>query len=201
MIKNDSEAMLFRVAAAQGGYFTARQAGMAGFRDSNHIFHLRSGNWIREWRGIYRLARYPLREDAQYSLWGIWASSRQGEPLGAYSHETALSLFGLSDLQPARLHMTVPRGYRRHGKIPEILCLHHVDVDTEECEERNGYRVIRPFRTFIDLVRGRSISPEFFRQAVRQALDRGYLTRAQYRDLEQMPRVGRRFKEMAGEES
>jgi predicted transcriptional regulator of viral defense system len=201
MIKNDSEAKLFRVAAAQGGNFTARQARLAGFSDSNHGFHLRSGNWIREWRGIYRLARYPLREDAQYSLWGVWASDRQGKPLGAYSHETALSLFGLSDIQPARLHMTVPRGYRRHGKIPEVLCLHHADVEAKECEERNGYRVIRPFRTFIDLVRGRSVSPEFFRQAVRQALDRGYLTRPQYRKLEQMPRVGRRFREMAGGES
>ena len=201
MIKNESEAKLFRVAAAQGGYFTSRQARLAGFRDSNHIFHLRSGNWIREWRGIYRLARYPLREDAQYSLWGVWTSSRQGGPLGAYSHETALSLFGLSDIQPARLHMTVPRGYRRHGKIPEVLCLHHAAVEAKECEERNGYRVIRPFRTFIDLVRGRAVSPEFFRQAVRQALDRGYLTRSQYRELGQMPRVGRRFREMAGEES
>ena len=201
MMKNNSEAKLFRVAAAQGGYFTSRQARLAGFSDSNHGFHLRSGNWIREWRGIYRLARYPLREDAQYSLWGVWASSRKGEPRGAYSHETALSLFGLSDLQPAKLHMTVPRGYRRHGKIPNIFCLHHAAVEAKECEERNGYRVIRPFRTFIDLVRGRSVSPEFFRQAVRQALDRGYLARSQYRELEQMPRVGRRFREMAGGES
>jgi len=198
MKKNNSEEKLFRIAASQGGYFTARQARLAGFRDSNHIFHIRSGNWIREWRGIYRLARYPLRDDAQYSLWGVWSVGRQEKPRGAYSHETALSLFGLSDLQPSRLHMTVPRGYRRHGKIPEILCLHHSVYRTEECEERNGYRVMRPFRTFIDLLHGGAVSPEFFRQAVRQALDQGYLTRSQYRELEQMPRIGRRFKEMAG---
>lgn len=200
MNKINSEAELFRVAAGQGGYFSARQARLAGFSDGNHGFHVRSGNWIREWRGIYRLARYPLRDDAQYSLWGVWASDRRGKPLGAYSHETALSLFGLSDIQPARLHMTVPRGYRRHGKIPETLCLHHADVEAKQCEERNGYKVIRPFRTFIDLVRGQGVSPEFFRQAVRLALDRGYLTRSQYRELEQMPRVGRRFREMVGGE-
>jgi predicted transcriptional regulator of viral defense system len=200
MIKNNSEAKLFRVADGQGGYFTARQAKLVGFGGNNHIFHLRSGNWIREWRGIYRLARYPFHEDAQYSLWGTWARSRLGEPRGAYSHETALSLFGLSDLQPAKLHMTVPRGYRRHGKIPEILCLHHANVKAEECEDRKGYRVIRPFRTFIDLVSARTISHEFFRQAVRQALDRGFLTRSQYRELEQMPRIGCRFREMAGGE-
>jgi len=201
MIKNDSEKKLFQVAAAQGGYFTAQQARLAGFRDSNHIFHLRSGNWIREWRGIYRLSRYPLHDDAQYSLWGVWSNSRQGDSRGAYSHETALSLFGLSDIQPARLHMTVPRGYRRHGKIPAVLFLHHADVEANECEMRSGYKVIRPFRTFVDLVRAGVVSPEFFRQAVRQALEYGYLTRSQYRELERMPRIGRRFKEMAGGES
>jgi predicted transcriptional regulator of viral defense system len=199
MTKIDSEEKLFRIAASQGGYFTALQAKRAGFSDNNHIFHLRAGNWIREWRGIYRLARYPLQEDAQFALWGVWASGRRGERRGAYSHETALSLFGLSDLQPTKLHVTVPRGYRRHGNIPGILCLHHTNVKAVECEERNGYRVIRPFRTFVDLVRAQTVSPEFFRQAVRQALDRGVLTHAQYRTLKEMPRVGRRFKELMGE--
>jgi len=199
MTKIDSEEKLFRIAASQGGYFTARQAKQAGFSDNNHSFHLRAGNWVREWRGIYRLARYPLQDDAQFALWGIWASDRRGERRGAYSHETALSLFGLSDLQPTKLHITVPRGYRRHGNIPEILCLHHANVKAVECEERNGYRVIRPFRTFVDLVRAQTVSPEFFRQAVRQALERGILTRSQYRTLKEMPRVGRRFRELMGE--
>jgi hypothetical protein len=201
MKKPDSEETLFRIAVSQGGYFTAMQARLAGFRDSNHNFHLRSGNWIREWRGVYRLARYPLRDDAQYSLWGVWSNGRQEKPRGAYSHETALALFGLSDLQPVRLHMTVPRGYRRLGKIPEILCLHHSDFRPEECEERSGYRVMRPFRTFIDLLHGGGVSPEFFRQAVRQALERGYLTRSQFRELGQLPRVGRRFRALAGGDS
>jgi predicted transcriptional regulator of viral defense system len=199
MIKIDSEEKLFRIAVAQGGYFTARQAKQAGFSDNNHSFHLRSGNWIREWRGIYRLARYPLQDDAQYALWGVWASGPHGERRGAYSHETALSLFGLSDLQAPKLHVTVPRGYRRHGNIPEILCMHHANVKAVECEERNGYRVIRPFRTFVDLVRAQTVSPEFFRQAVQQALDQGVLTRSQYHMLKEMPRIGRRFRELMGE--
>jgi predicted transcriptional regulator of viral defense system len=199
MTKINSEEKLFRIAAAQGGYFTARQAKQAGFSDNNHSFHLRAGNWIREWRGIYRLARYPLQDDAQYALWGVWASGPHGKRRGAYSHETALSLFDLSDLQASKLHVTVPRGYRRHGNIPEILCLHHANVQAVECEERNGYKVIRPFRTFVDLVRAQTVSPEFFRQAVQQALERGVLTRSQYCRLKEMPRIGRRFRELMGD--
>jgi predicted transcriptional regulator of viral defense system len=199
MKKTLNEKELFRIAAAQGGYFTAGQAEKAGYSGKNHHFHLRSGSWIREWRGIYRLSRFPLPADAQYSLWGVWSGGRDGEPRGVYSHETALALFGLSDIQPAKLHMTVPRGYRRHGRIPEALVLHHAPIKTDECEERPGYRVSRPFKTFVDLVRAQSVSPEFIKQAVRQALDNGTLTREQYRKLEALPRVGPAFRRiMAG---
>jgi len=186
-------------AAAQGGYFTALQAKQAGFRDNNHLYHVRTGNWVREWRGIYRLARYPLQDDAQYSLWGVWSCNRKGIPQGTYSHETALSLYDLSDVMPEKLHMTVPRGYRRHGAIPKALRLHHAGIKASECEERSGYRVTKPFRTISDIVRSGTVSPEFIQQAVRQALDKGYLTRANYRTLKDMPRIGRRLREIMGD--
>jgi len=198
-MKNTSSAnKLYHIANSQGGYFTAAQAEKAGFSGKNHFHHVRTGNWIREWRGIYRLARFPLRDDAQYSLWGLWARGRNQEPRGAYSHETALSLFGLSDLQPAKIHMTVPRGFSRSGRIPDALVLHHAPVDASECEERSGYRVTLPFRTFIDLTRAATVSSEFIRQAVLQALESGQLTRAEYRKLEEMPRIGNPFKRAMG---
>jgi predicted transcriptional regulator of viral defense system len=199
MKTNASESTLFQIASAQGGYFTALQAKHAGFSNKNHPYHVRAGNWIREWRGIYRLSRFPLQEDAQYSLWGVWSLNRMGTPQGVYSHETALALFELSDLQPVKLHMTVPRGYRRHGTIPKILHLHHANIKGSEYEERIGYRVTKPFRTIADIVRAGIISPEFIKQAVQQALDRGYLTQAQYRKLKDTPRVGHRLSEIMGE--
>src|SRR5271157_139147 len=192
---NASESILFRIASTQGGYFTALQAKHAGFSNKNHPYHVRAGNWIREWRGIYRLVRFPLQYDAQYSLWGVWSLNRKGTPQGIYSHETALSLFELSDLQPEKLHMTVPRGYRRHSEIPKVLQLHHANIEVSECEERSGYRVTKPLRTIADIVRTGIVSPEFIKQAIGQALDRGYLTHAQYRTLREMPRVGRRLVE------
>jgi len=199
MKTNKSESALFEIASAQGGYFTAIQAKHAGFSEKNHIYHVRAGNWIREWRGIFRLVRFPLQDDAQYSLWGIWSLNRHGMLQGVFSHETALSLFELSDLQPEKLHMTVPRGYRRHGEIPKILILHHATIEPSECEERRGYRVTKPFRTIADIVRAQAVSPEFINQAVTQALNKGYLTHAQYRKLKEQPRIGRRLSEIMGE--
>jgi predicted transcriptional regulator of viral defense system len=196
---NNSESALFEIASAQGGYFTALQAKLAGFSEKNHLYHVRAGNWIREWRGIYRLARFPLQDDAQYSLWGIWSLSRSGTLQGVFSHETALSLFEISDLQPEKLHMTVPRGYRRHSEIPKNLILHHANIESSECEERRGYRVTKPNRTIADIVRAQAVSPEFIKQAVNQALNKGYLTHAQYRKLKDQPRIGRRLSEIMGE--
>jgi hypothetical protein len=95
--------------------------------------------------------------------------------------------------------MTVPRGYRRHGTIPKVLHLHHANIKGSEYEERMGYRVTKPFRTIADIVRAGTISPEFIKQAVQQALDRGNLTHAQYRALKETPWVGGRLSEIMSE--
>jgi hypothetical protein len=50
----ESQARLFAIAEAQGGFFTAKQVEDAGFDRTNHAYHLRVGNWQREHRGIYR---------------------------------------------------------------------------------------------------------------------------------------------------
>jgi len=200
MKTRNAERVLFEIAKTQGGYFTAQQAIHAGFSNKNHKYHVEAGNWIREWRGIFRLARFPLREDAQYSLWGVWSMNRKGIPQGVYSHETALSLFELSDVQPVKHHMTVPRGYRRHSEIPKVLHLHHSIIEPSEFEERDGYRVTKPYRTFVDLVKSMTLSPEFIKQAVKQAIGRGYLTHAKYRALKEMRRVGPHLQKIVGDD-
>jgi predicted transcriptional regulator of viral defense system len=199
MNKESLKDLLYKIAAGQGGYFTARQAVSAGFSGKNHAYYVKRGTWTREWRGIYRLVRYPIPDDAHYALWGVWSLNNKGEVQGVYSHETALSIFDLSDVQPTKMHMILPRGCRRHGTIPPVLILHHAELKPSEFEERSGYRVTKPFRTIADLVRARTISPEFLKQAVQQALERGSLPRSHYRMLKEMPRIGRRLRDIMGD--
>src|SRR3989338_5558399 len=104
---------LYAVAERQQGYFTAEQAKKAGFKDNTHPYHVKVGNWIREYRGIYRVARFPHQDENELALWSLWSGNRQGRIQGVFSHQTALNLFELTDLMPAKLHMTVPRGFRR----------------------------------------------------------------------------------------
>ncbi len=171
---------LFEIAEGQQGYFTAGQAVASGYPTANHGRQCRNGQWTREYRGIYRLTRFPASPEGQYALWALWSRGRAGEPQGVYSHQTALSLFDLSDLMPSRLHMTVPPGFRRNAPIPDALVLHVARLDKAEVEIRRGYRIERPLRAIADLLDEGAVDPAHLRAALRQALDRGLITRTEF---------------------
>jgi len=178
----DSQAGLFAVAEAQGGFFTAKQAEAAGFDRTNHAYHVRSGKWTREYRGIYRLTQYPLPPDSDLVLWSLWSRGRDDVPQGVYSHETALRIFDLSDNMPTKLHMTVPAKFRRGAEIPAILVLHHTDLAPADVEEREGFRVTRPMRTIRDLVATGGLSSDLLKQAFDEARNRGLITARETQD-------------------
>src|SRR6267143_3275146 len=56
---------LYETAQSQQGFFTTKQAMRAGFAEKTHAYHVKVGNWIREHRGIYRLADFPTAESAR----------------------------------------------------------------------------------------------------------------------------------------
>lgn len=116
----DAQRRLFEIAEVQQGFFTAKQAKAAGFAENTHPYHVQVGNWIREHRGIYRLALFPIAEHPDLVKWALWSRNRNEAPEGVYSHQTALSLYELSDLNPAKLHMTVATHFRRNSEIPGI---------------------------------------------------------------------------------
>jgi predicted transcriptional regulator of viral defense system len=173
---------LFAVAEQQQGFFTAKQAKAAGFAENTHPYHVQAGNWIREHRGIYRLALFPLADRPDLVLWALWSRNRNEETEGVYSHHTALSLHQLSDLNPEKLHMTIPAGFRRNSEIPGILVLHYADVPEGDVQTAQGFKYTRPLRTILDLIEAGTVEGRFIRQALRQALDRGLITRQQIRN-------------------
>lgn len=173
---------LFEFAEGQQGFFTAKQAKAAGFAENTHPYHVQAGNWIREYRGIYRLALFPAADRPDLVLWALWSRNRNEEVEGVYSHHTALRLYELSDLSPAKLHMTVPTDFRRSSAIPGILVLHHADLPASDVQTAQGFKFTRPLRTILDLIEAGTVEQRFIRQALRQAVDRGLITRQQIRN-------------------
>jgi predicted transcriptional regulator of viral defense system len=177
---------LFAIADRQQGYFTSQQAEGCGFSRSNFHFKLRSGEWIKEQRGIYRLARYPVSERPELVLWALWSRDKKGNSQGVWSHQTALDIHELSDMMPAKMHLSVSTRFRRRIDIPKNLCLHFVDLIESDTETRQGFKVTTPLRTLIDIIDEGRTPQEQVIQAIREALQRGLISRGQLTQIPQL---------------
>ena len=189
---------LYEIAQSQQGFFTTKQATRAGFAEKTHAYHVKVRNWIREHRGIYRLANFPTTERPDLMLWYLWSQNRQEVLEGTYSHDTALSLHELSDIMPSKLHMTVPKHFRRNSRIPEVLVLHRADLSESDIEQMQGVRVTRPLRTVLDLLQTGHVDRNLIRQAIDEAMRRGLITGKQ---IDSLPhdRLRDSFRELAGQ--
>lgn len=173
---------LYQMAERQQGFFTAKQAKAAGYDERTHPYHVQAGNWIREWRGIYRLAYYPLAERWDLALWSLWSCNRQGIPEGVYSHDTVLSFYDLSDICPAKLHMTVPKTFRRNSEIPGVLVLYRGELPESDVRRTSGFALTTPLRAVVDLLVEWQIADDILRQALQEGRARGLIS---YREIEQ----------------
>ena len=194
--RKDSFQRLYETAEAQQGFFTTKQAKTAGFAENTHPYHVQAGNWIREHRGIYRLSHFPQTDHPDLAIWSLWSRNRNEETEGVYSHQTALSLHELSDVNPAKLHMTVPPQFRRNSEIPGILVLHHGIVLPQDIQTAQGFQFTRPLRTITDVVEAGTVERAFLRHAVRQAFDRGLLKRSDLRKADLSEPVKKLFEEV-----
>jgi predicted transcriptional regulator of viral defense system len=87
--------------------------------------------------GIYRVPLVPPSRLDQYKLATLWPGGR-----GLISHESALDLYGISDVNPAKLHITVPRTYRTHRKIPALYVLHREELADGDRGSVEGIAVV-----------------------------------------------------------
>jgi len=132
---------LCRIADAQSGYFTAAQARQAGYACRQPHFHVE--------RGIFRLRDYPPGGREDLIRWSLWSHNQKGIPQAVVSHDTALTVHELSNVMPARVHLTVPPGFRK--RLPPGCVLHTGSLAPDDIEARGGYRVTAPLRTLLDV--------------------------------------------------
>jgi predicted transcriptional regulator of viral defense system len=186
----DNARQLYQVAAAQGGYFTSAQARQAGYAYSQQHFHVSRGNWLKVDRGLFRLRDFPPGEREDLIRWSLWSRNRMGVPQAVVSHDTALTVHALSDVMPDRVHLTVPRGFRK--KVLPGCVLHKANLASRDVESRTGYQVTTPLRTLLD-VAGGPLSQEHLDKAVRDALERGLVRRRLLKTATCSPAARRRL--------
>lgn len=120
--------LLYDTAEAQDGYFSTQQAEGAGVSRVTLAKAVQRGTLERLSRGVYRLTRFPVLS-ANAQLWEavLWPHVRTQQS-GVLSHYTALQLHGLSDVNPAKVHITLPKAFRQMRRPPEWLAVHRADI-------------------------------------------------------------------------
>jgi len=162
---------LYETALAQEGHFTTQQALDAGYSSQLLVKYLNSGKIIRVRRTVYRLKHFPPGQ--QEDLVALWLWSDRA---GVFSHETALMLHELSDVLPARAHLTVPAKWRRRRlQLPDGVVLHYADVPKRDRAWVGTVPVTSPARTLADCAAD-YVSPDFLSSAISQALARGMVS-------------------------
>lgn len=170
---------LFEIAAAQDGLFTTRQAAEAGYSPQLIAHHLGAGRMVRVRRGVYRLVHFPAGDHEDLTAVWLWS-----EHEGVFSHQTALALHDLSDVLPARVHITLPETWRtRRLRVPDGVDLHYGDIVEGERRWFGPVPATDPLRTLEDCA-AKHLSPELLRGATLEALARGLVARRELAAIE-----------------
>jgi predicted transcriptional regulator of viral defense system len=174
---------LYEIAERQLGYFTAAQAKAAGVLQVRLVQLHQAGDVERLSRGVYRLARYPVSPLGQYMEAALWPQVRRPGVRGVISHDSALALYGISNVSPAKVHLTLPPAARVRREVPRHLAIHYAALVPDDVQEIEGIPVTVPERTIRD-VHADHIGPALLRQAIDDGRRTGHLTLDQAERLE-----------------
>lgn len=168
--RRDLRRQLAALAAAQSGYFTAKQALSVGYSYQAQKYHADRGNWQRVNRGLFRLPEWPVGQHEDLVRWSLWSRGK-----AVVSHETALGVYDAGDANPALVHLTVPPNFR--ARAPGIR-LHRGDLPAEDVRQQDGFRITTPLRSLLD-VAAEAFDVEQLATAIGDALRQGLVTRRQ----------------------
>src|SRR5690606_35047273 len=116
--------------------------------------------WVEPRAPKYQPTQVPSTSDRT-----LWSSGR------VVSHDSAALVHELGQLDPLRVHRSVPHGFR--GLDPTVVT--HVDELRDGRPRSRSWRVTTPLRTLLDLATG-STSQERLDSTVASALDHGLTT-------------------------
>lgn len=160
---------VMEIAAEQFGYLTTAQAQERGASDNALRMMAKRGTLERVSWGVYRLPTFPSSPYAEYMEASLWPAG----VAGVISHQSALALRGLSDVNPSRVHTTVPIDFRIRRDIPAHLVVHNAELSDEDVTLFEGLPTTTVRRTIEDC--HRALGPALLRQALEQAEREGYL--------------------------
>jgi predicted transcriptional regulator of viral defense system len=115
---------------------------------------------------------------AAYMAAALWPQGVRGVP----THETALDLWDVSDINPTKIHITVPKGHRPQRDIPNGYVIHREDLDQAEVGAIEGVPVVKLAQA-IRQSAAEHVGRDLLEQAARNGRRRGLLTAGEHERL------------------
>lgn len=187
MPKTHAYDTVHQLALDQHGVFTTAQAKSLGVHPKT-LWAMANRDRIKRLSfGVYQDLGAPATPWTQYMSAALWP---QGVT-GVLSHQTALSLMELSDVNPAKIHLTIPVGYRvRRRQVPGVLVLHWADLPEEDVGSVEGVPVTKAARTIRDCAEAH-IGPALLRQALEDGIRTGWLRQKEAEGLKRELKAGK----------
>jgi predicted transcriptional regulator of viral defense system len=159
------------IAADHHGYVTQREARQAGIGAATLARMSERGTLARTSQGVYRVSLIPPGPLDQYMEATLWPYGVRG----VLSHQTALELHGLSDVNPAKIHLTVPRAHRIQREVPALYVIHGADLDLADVTAHEGIPIVTPARAVREC-HAAGLGPALVEQAIDDGRRRGVFT-------------------------
>ncbi|NEE02396.1 type IV toxin-antitoxin system AbiEi family antitoxin domain-containing protein [Phytoactinopolyspora halotolerans] len=124
------------------------------------------GTLERVGHGVYRVPALPREPFDEFILARLFTRGR-----GVISHDSALLIHQLCDINPAHVHLTVPRAYRINRSGGEMYVVHRADLRRDEVTQIEAVVVTTIRRTLTDALS--TVPIALVRQAITTAAERG----------------------------
>ena len=163
----------------QYGFVTSDDARSLGIDEKRLVDMERRGTLERVACGLYRFKVIPHtgREHLMEAV--LWPRRTRG----VLSHDTALELHNLCDINPTKVHITVPRRYRINREIPSTYAIHHRDLADSDRTLVEGIPVVTPAQSIEDAIETH-VDPKLIDQAIDTARRRGLIRGETLADFE-----------------
>lgn len=136
---------LWDVAVEQYGYVTTDDARALGIQPRRLVDLEQRGQADRVAHGVYRLRAVPPTPRDQLMEATLWPRR-----LGVISHDSALDLWDLCDVNPAKVHVTVPPAARIRRQAPRAYAVHRRRFADHDVTRVEGIPVVTVRRAILD---------------------------------------------------
>jgi len=171
---------LLELATDQYGYVSTDDARTLEIAPGRLKLLAERGSLVRIARGLYRFPAtvVPITPLDQYMQATMWPAGR-----GILSHQTALAAYKMSDVNPTKVHVTVPSDYRiRRKEVPAVFEFHHADLDAREISSLEGIPIVSAARAIRD-AHASHLGEALVGQAIDDGERSGRLRRLQAQEL------------------